>query len=50
MYGGWFFFTNLIDDIELALARADLGIAAATTASSRRSTGASCRCCAPNTS
>ena len=29
MYDGWFFFTNLIDDIELALARADLGIAAA---------------------
>jgi len=29
MYEGWFFFTNLIDDIELALARADLGIAAA---------------------
>ena len=29
MYQGWFFFTNLIDDIELALARADLGIAAA---------------------
>jgi phosphoenolpyruvate carboxylase len=29
MYSGWFFFTNLIDDIELALARADLGIAAA---------------------
>jgi len=29
MYAGWFFFTNLIDDVELALARADLGIAAA---------------------
>jgi phosphoenolpyruvate carboxylase len=29
MYQGWFFFTNLVDDIELALARADLGIAAA---------------------
>jgi phosphoenolpyruvate carboxylase len=29
MYQGWFFFTNLIDDIELALARADLNIAAA---------------------
>jgi len=29
MYEGWFFFTNLIDDIELALARADLSIAAA---------------------
>jgi phosphoenolpyruvate carboxylase len=29
MYEGWYFFTNLIDDIELALARADLGIAAA---------------------
>ena len=29
MYEGWFFFTNLIDDIELALARADLGIASA---------------------
>ena len=29
MYEGWFFFTNLIDDVELALARADLGIAAA---------------------
>jgi phosphoenolpyruvate carboxylase len=28
MYGGWFFFTNLIDDIELALGRADLDIAA----------------------
>ncbi|HKU17028.1 MAG TPA: phosphoenolpyruvate carboxylase [Steroidobacteraceae bacterium] len=28
MYAGWFLFTNLIDDIELALARADLGIAA----------------------
>jgi phosphoenolpyruvate carboxylase len=29
MYGNWFFFTNLIDDIELALARADLTVAAA---------------------
>ena len=29
MYAGWFFFTNLIDDIELALGRADLEIAAA---------------------
>lgn len=29
MYENWFFFTNLIDDIELSLARADLGIAAA---------------------
>ena len=29
MCGGWYFFSNLIDDIELALARADLGIAAA---------------------
>ena len=29
MYEGWFFFTNLIDDIEVALARADLGIATA---------------------
>jgi phosphoenolpyruvate carboxylase len=29
MYEGWFFFTNLIDDVELALARADLNIAAA---------------------
>lgn len=28
MYGRWFFFENLIDDIELALARADLEIAA----------------------
>jgi phosphoenolpyruvate carboxylase len=27
MYGHWFFFENLIDDVELALARADLGIA-----------------------
>jgi phosphoenolpyruvate carboxylase len=27
MYQHWFFFTNLIDDIELALARADLEIA-----------------------
>jgi phosphoenolpyruvate carboxylase len=27
MYGRWFFFENLIDDIELALARADLDIA-----------------------
>jgi phosphoenolpyruvate carboxylase len=29
MCDGWFFFSTLIDDIELALARADLGIAAA---------------------
>jgi phosphoenolpyruvate carboxylase len=29
MYENWFFFTNLVDDIELSLARADLGIAAA---------------------
>ncbi|HEX4973073.1 MAG TPA: phosphoenolpyruvate carboxylase, partial [Steroidobacteraceae bacterium] len=29
MCNSWFFFSNLIDDIELALARADLGIAAA---------------------
>jgi phosphoenolpyruvate carboxylase len=29
MYESWFFFTNLVDDIELSLARADLGIAAA---------------------
>ena len=29
MCNGWYFFSNLIDDIELALARADLGIAAA---------------------
>jgi phosphoenolpyruvate carboxylase len=29
MSNEWFFFSNLIDDIELALARADLGIAAA---------------------
>lgn len=29
MYGRWFFFTNLIDDVERSLARADLGIAAA---------------------
>jgi phosphoenolpyruvate carboxylase len=29
MYEGWFFFKNVVDDIELALARADLGIAAA---------------------
>jgi phosphoenolpyruvate carboxylase len=29
MCSGWYFFSNLIDDIELALARADLGIAAA---------------------
>jgi phosphoenolpyruvate carboxylase len=29
MYERWFFFTHLIDDVELALARADLGIAAA---------------------
>ena len=28
MYERWFFFQNLIDDIELALARADLRIAA----------------------
>ncbi|MGH8188724.1 MAG: phosphoenolpyruvate carboxylase [Steroidobacteraceae bacterium] len=28
MYGGWFFFTDLVDDLELSLARADLGIAA----------------------
>ena len=28
MYGHWFYFANLIDDIELALARADLEIAA----------------------
>ena len=28
MCSNWFFFSNLIDDIELALARADLGIAA----------------------
>jgi len=28
MYEQWFFFTNLIDDIERSLARADLGIAA----------------------
>jgi phosphoenolpyruvate carboxylase len=27
MYGRWFFFENLIDDVELALARADLDIA-----------------------
>ena len=27
MYGGWYFFENLIDEIELALARADLEIA-----------------------
>jgi phosphoenolpyruvate carboxylase len=27
MYENWFFFTNLVDDIELSLARADLGIA-----------------------
>jgi phosphoenolpyruvate carboxylase len=27
MYQRWFFFQNLIDDVELALARADLGIA-----------------------
>ena len=27
MYQGWFFFQNLIDDVELALARADLDIA-----------------------
>lgn len=29
MYGQWFFFTHLIDEIELSVARADLGIAAA---------------------
>ncbi len=29
MCSGWYFFSNLIDDIELALARADLSIAAA---------------------
>jgi phosphoenolpyruvate carboxylase len=29
MFGKWFFFTNLIDDIEVSLARADLGIAGA---------------------
>jgi phosphoenolpyruvate carboxylase len=29
MYEKWFFFTNLVDDIELSLARADLDIAAA---------------------
>ena len=29
MYENWFFFTNLVDDIELSLARADLSIAAA---------------------
>jgi phosphoenolpyruvate carboxylase len=29
MCSGWYFFSNLIDDIELSLARADLGIAAA---------------------
>jgi phosphoenolpyruvate carboxylase len=29
MYSRWYFFSNLIDDIELALARADLTIAAA---------------------
>ena len=28
MYENWFFFTNLVDDIELSLARADLEIAA----------------------
>lgn len=28
MYRRWFFFQNLIDDVELSLARADLGIAA----------------------
>jgi len=27
MYAHWFFFENLIDDVELALARADIGIA-----------------------
>jgi phosphoenolpyruvate carboxylase len=29
MYGQWFFFSNLIDEIELSVARADLGIASA---------------------
>jgi phosphoenolpyruvate carboxylase len=29
MCSGWYFFSNLIEDIELSLARADLGIAAA---------------------
>ena len=29
MYARWFFFENLIDDVELALARADIGIATA---------------------
>jgi phosphoenolpyruvate carboxylase len=29
MYSEWFFFRNLIDEIELSLARADLGVAAA---------------------
>jgi phosphoenolpyruvate carboxylase len=29
MFSKWFFFGNLIDDIELSLARADMGIAAA---------------------
>lgn len=29
MYARWFFFENLIDDVELALARADIGIAGA---------------------
>ncbi len=28
MYGGWYFFENLLDEIELSLARADLDIAA----------------------
>ena len=28
MYGGWAFFESLVDDIEMALARADIGIAA----------------------
>jgi phosphoenolpyruvate carboxylase len=28
MCANWYFFSNLIDDVELALARADLGIAA----------------------
>jgi phosphoenolpyruvate carboxylase len=28
MYAHWFFFQNLVDDVELSLARADLGIAA----------------------
>jgi phosphoenolpyruvate carboxylase len=28
MYGGWAFFESLVDDVEMALARADVGIAA----------------------